>query len=195
MPERIGVLGGTFDPVHIGHLVAASEARHTMRLDRVLLVVASRPWQKVGTREITPAEDRYAVVAASLEGVDGLEPSRLEIDRAGDSYTVDTMAALADAHPGAALFLVIGGDVVSELDTWVRVEELRTRCELVIVNRPGSTPDAPTGWRAHHVEIPALDVSATDIRRRLAEGRPIDFLVPAAGVHCMRERGLYAFHE
>ena len=190
------MLGGTFDPIHVGHLVAASDTRHALALDVVLLVVANRPWQKVGSRDVTPAGDRLAVVEAAVGGVEGVEASSIEIERGGDSYTVDTMRELAERHPGAELFLVVGADVVHELDTWVRVEELRELCDLAVVNRPGSDrPPEVDGWTAHHVEIPALDVSGSDIRRRLAEGRPIDFLVPAAAVHCIRERGLYAFRR
>lgn len=194
MPARIGVLGGTFDPIHIGHLVAAVDARAALDLDRVLLVVANRPWQKAGTRTITPAPDRIALVEACVAGIDGLEASSVEIDRGGDSYTVDTMHDLSDRHPGAELFLILGADVVGDLHTWVRHEELHTLCELVVVNRPGWEVVEPRGkgWRVHHVEIPALDVSGSDIRRRIAEGRPIDFLVPPGGVHCIRERRLYA---
>ena len=188
------MLGGTFDPIHIGHLVAASETRHALDLDVVLLVVANRPWQKVGSRDVTPAADRLAVVKAAVGDVEGLEASAIEIERGGDSYTVDTMRELADRHPGAELFLIVGGDVVGELDTWVRVDELKKLCDLAVVNRPGSDPPAEVdGWKAHQVEIPALDVSGSGIRQRIAEGRPIDFLVPAAAVHCIRERGLYAF--
>lgn len=188
------MLGGTFDPIHIGHLVAASDTRHALGLDVVLLVVANRPWQKVGSRDVTPAADRLAVVEAAVGDVEGLEASALEIERGGDSYTVDTMRELTERHPGAELFLVVGGDVVGELDTWIRVDELKKLCDLAVVNRPGSDPPAEVdGWTAHHVEIPAIDVSGSDIRQRLADGRPIDFLVPAAAVHCIRERGLYAF--
>ena len=186
------MLGGTFDPIHIGHLVAANDSRHALGLDRVLLVVANQPWQKAGTRQITAAADRLALVEACVEGVHGLEASSLEIDRGGDSYTVDTMRELADAHPGAELFLILGADVVDDLHTWVRHDELRTLCQLVVVNRPGADVVEPEGWQVHHVEIPALDISGSAIRQRIAEGRPIDFLVPPAGVHCIRERRLYA---
>src|SRR3954471_10021926 len=118
MAERIGILGGTFDPVHVGHLVAAVNVRHALSLDRVLLVVANIPWQKVGSRAVTPAEDRYAMVAAAVGEVPGLEASRIEIDRGGHSYSADTLAEVAGAEAGAQLFLVIGADVAGELATW-----------------------------------------------------------------------------
>lgn len=190
--ERIGVFGGTFDPIHVGHLVAAVNARHALGLDRVLLVVANVPWQKVGSRTITPAEDRFAMVAAAAEGVAGLEASRIEIDRGGPSYTADTLAELAAAHPGAELFLVVGTDVADDLDTWERVEEVRRLATLVVVNRPGARVPELAGWRVRFVEIPNLDISSTDLRARAADGRPLDFLVPDAVIRCIRERGLYA---
>lgn len=192
--RRLGVFGGTFDPIHVGHLVAAVNARHELALDRVLLVVANVPWQKIGSRAITPAEDRYAMVAAATRDVEGLEASRIEIERGGMSYTADTLAQLAEAHPEAELHLIVGTDVAGELDTWERVEEVRRLSTLVVVNRPGARlPDlAASGWRVRTVEIPNLDISSTDLRARAADGRPLDFLVPEAVIRCIRERGLYA---
>jgi nicotinate-nucleotide adenylyltransferase len=190
---RIGVLGGTFDPVHVAHLVAAAEARHALGLDRVLLEVANVPWQKVERRTVTPAEDRFAMVQAAVEGVDGMEASRLEIDRGGRSFTADTLEELGRRHPDAELFLIVGLDVVRDLPTWARAEALPELAELVVVNRPGERwTDPLPGWRVHRVEIPSLEISATDVRRRVAEGRPIDFLVPPGAVRVIRERGLYA---
>ena len=190
---RIGVLGGTFDPVHVAHLVAAAEARHALGLDRVLLVVANQPWQKADRHDLTSAEDRFAMVAAAVEHVEGLEPSRLEIDRGGPSYTADTLEQLHVEHPGAELYLIVGLDVVRALATWSRAEGLPDLAELVVVNRPGETwTDPPPGWTVHRVEIPGLEISASDLRRRVAEHRPIDFLVPPGAVRVIRERGLYA---
>ena len=191
--ERIGVFGGTFDPIHVGHLVAAVNARHALGLDRVLLVVANVPWQKVGDRAVSPAEDRYAVVAAAVGDVEGLEPSRLEIDRGGTSYTADTLEQLAAEHPGAELHLVVGADVAARLGTWAHAKRVRAAARLVVVNRPGApVPAGLGGWRVATVEVPALAISSTDLRARAAGGRPLDYLVPAAAVRCIRERGLYA---
>lgn len=191
--SALGVLGGTFDPIHVGHLVAAVNVRHALDLDLVLLVVANRPWQKEGTRPVTPAEDRLAVVRAAVGQVPGVEASDLEVARGGVSYTADTLAALHAAEPGADLVLVIGADVVAKLGTWERLDEVRTRCRLAVVNRPGAPqPRVPSGWRAEVVEIPALEVSSTDLRARVADGRPLDYLVPEAAVAEMRRRGLYA---
>jgi nicotinate-nucleotide adenylyltransferase len=190
---RIGILGGTFDPVHVGHLFAAVTARDRLGLDRVLLVVANVPWQKVGARALTPAEDRLAVLEAAIGDVDGLEASRIEIDRGGASYTVDTVAAVATRYPGAELHLVVGADIVPELDTWERVEELRDQVVLAVVDRAGEPPVAdPPGWQVRRVPMPELMVSSSELRKRLAEGRPVDFLVPEAAIRCIRARGLYA---
>jgi nicotinate-nucleotide adenylyltransferase len=192
---RLGVLGGTFDPVHVGHIAAAATARHDLGLDRVLMVVANTPWQKAGTRAITPAEDRLAMVSAAVDGIDGLEVSRMEVDRGGPSYTADTLAELARAHAdapgGVELFLIVGTDVADDLHTWVRADEVARLATLAIVTRPGATPVRPEGWRVEVVELPALDLSSTDLRRRVAEGRPIDGLVPPGAVRVIRERRLY----
>lgn len=191
--QRIGIFGGTFDPIHIGHLAAAVNARYALGLDRVLLVVANVPWQKVGVHTVAPAEDRYAVVEAALDGIEGVEASRIELDRGGPSYTADTLAELAALHPGAELFLLLGSDVAAGLDTWERVDEVRERATLVVVARPGaadSTPAPP--WRHLVVEVPALDVSSTNLRERVATGSPVDVLIPPRAVREIRRRGLYA---
>ncbi len=191
--ERIGIFGGTFDPVHVGHLVAAMEARHELGLDRVLLVVANDPWQKSDQRAVSPADDRFTVVSAAVEGVEGLEASRIEIDRGGPSYTADTVAALAAAHPGAELFLIVGDDVAAELTTWQRVEEIVEAVTLVVVERYGAAPvPDPAGWRVRRLAIPALEISSSDLRQRLAEGRNVEFLVPGPAIRCIRRLGLYA---
>jgi len=192
-PPRIGIFGGTFDPIHVGHLVAAVNVRFALALDRVLLVVANQPWQKEGLRSITPAEDRYALVAAAVGDVEGLEASRIEIDRGGPSYTADTIVEVAGANPGADLFCVVGADAADVLDTWERHELIAALTTLVVVNRPGSVRTAPlTGWRVVEVEVPALEVSSTDLRARAADGRPLDYLVPEGAIRCIRARGLYA---
>lgn len=193
--ERIGILGGTFDPVHVGHLVAAVNTRHELGLDRVLLVVANEPWQKSGTREVTPARERLGLVEAAVGDVEGVEASALEIDRGGVSYTADTVAQLHEQHPGSELFLVVGEDVAASLHTWERIEEMRGRVTLVVVTRPGDfgrpSPEL-AGWSTASVEIPALEISSTDLRDRAATGRPLDYLVPAAAIRRIRERELYA---
>ncbi|MGH9032440.1 MAG: nicotinate-nucleotide adenylyltransferase [Acidimicrobiia bacterium] len=190
MGDRIGVFGGTFDPVHVGHVVAAVETRAVLRLDRVLMVVAGDPWQK-REQMVAPAADRLALVEAAVEGIDGVEASAIEIERAGPSVTADTLEALA--APGRDLFLVLGADAVRNMPTWRRLEETRALATIVVVERSGEHDVAPPaeGWHVVHVRIPRLEVSSTDLRARLAEGRPIDGLVPPGTVRAIRERGLY----
>lgn len=196
MTRRIGVFGGTFDPVHVGHLVAAVNVRHSLALDVVLLVVANRPWQKVGSRDVSPAADRLAVVEAAVGTVEGVEASAIELARGGVSFTADTLAALQADDPSADLVLVIGADVAASLHTWERVDEVRSRCRLAVVNRPGAPiPSVPDGWRADVVEIPGLEVSSTDLRARVADGRPLEYLMPEAAVREVRRRGLYASQQ
>lgn len=191
--ERIGVLGGTFDPVHVGHLVAAVNVRHSLSLDRLLLVVANVPWQKAGTRAVSDASSRLAMVEAAVEGVVGLEASDLEIRRGGSSYTADTLAELKRDNPAADLFLVVGADVADELDSWERLDDVRAGCTLVVVTRFGSSaPASLPGWKTEAVEIPSLEISSSDLRQRAADGRPLDYLVPAPAVRVIAERGLYA---
>ena len=194
MTVRIGVFGGTFDPVHIGHLVTAVNVRHALRLDRLLLVVAHDPWQKTGVgRQVAPAADRFAMVKAAVGDVEGLFASDIELRRGGPSYMADTLAEVAAGEPGAELYLVVGADAAAGLDTWQRPDEIRARATLAIVDRPGTArTEPPPGWRSERVEVPRLQVSSSDIRQRLADGAPLEWLVPDAVVRCIRERGLYA---
>jgi len=188
--RRVGIFGGTFDPPHNGHLLVAAEARWALRLDVLLLVVADRPWQKEGAREITPSADRLAMVEALCSGVSGVQASSIEIDRGGPSYTADTLALLE--RPDRTLFLVLGRDAAAGLHSWERVDEVRSRCLPVLVDRPGlPAPDLPDGWAWERVSTPRLDISSTDVRQRLADGRPVDGLVPSAVISCLAQRGLY----
>jgi len=190
---RVGILGGTFDPVHIGHLVAATWARDALDLDRVLLVVANEPWQKTGRRQVTAAEDRLAVIAAAVEGVPGLEVSRIEIDRGGPSYTVDTVRELQRLHPDTSFYLVVGADVAPELDSWHDVGVLSGLVKLVVVDRGGvDGGPGPSGWEVERLRIPALKVSSSELRDRLAAGRSVDFLIPPSAILCIGRLGLYA---
>jgi nicotinate-nucleotide adenylyltransferase len=192
MGERLGIFGGTFDPPHVGHLVTAVNVRHEMALDRVLLVVNGQPWQKVRTRPISPAEDRYAMVEAAVGTVDGLEASRIEVDRRGMSYTADTLAALLEEDDARELFVVLGTDAALGLPTWERAEEVRALATIVVVERPGSDrAGPPPGWSWRRVEVPRLEVSSTDLRARVADGRPLDYLLTAEVIAAIRTRGLY----
>lgn len=195
MGQRIGIFGGTFDPIHVGHLVAAVNARDAVNLDRVVMVVANIPWQKAGTRAVSTAEDRLALVEAAVGDVAALEASSMEIDRGGESYTADTLAELHEADPAAELFLIIGWDVAQVLTTWERWEEVQRLATLVVVNRPGSPHPrhlTEAGWRVVEVTVPNLEISSSDLRERAAEGRSLDYLIPEAGVRCIRARGMYA---
>jgi nicotinate-nucleotide adenylyltransferase len=188
--ERLGILGGTFDPVHVAHLAAAAAARTQLALTRVLVVVAGDPWQKRG-RVCAPAEARFEMVAAALDGVEGFEASRLEIDRTGPTYTIDTVETLRRERP-RELFLIVGGDVAASVDTWHRADDLRAAVTLAIVDRgdvAASTP--PNGWRCIPVHMPRLDLSSTDLRRRIGAGESVDFLVPPPAARVLRARGLY----
>ena len=195
--ERIGILGGTFDPPHNGHVAAARAALDGLRLDRLLLVVANDPWQKSGQRSISDAEDRLALTHALAEEVPGSEVSRLEIDRGGPSYSVDTAAAVRDdaARRGhrAELFLVVGADLVDELETWHRAADLKDLVTLAVVSRPSSPrPTVPPGWRVVWLDGPRVTVSSSEVRDRLEAGDPVDAMTPAAVIRCIRRRGLYA---
>ena len=188
LDEKIGILGGTFDPVHVGHLVDACAARHQLRLDRVLVVVARDPWQKHG-QVIASAEERFEMLTAALDDVAGVEASRIELDRDGPTYTIDTVEALA--APGRELVLVMGSDVAAALDSWHRVQELRELVTLAIIDRGDRPLPDPEGWRVVRVSVPRLQLSSTELRRRVAAGEPIDFLVPMPAVRVLRARGLY----
>jgi nicotinate-nucleotide adenylyltransferase len=199
-PARIGILGGTFDPPHEGHAAAARAVLATLDLDRFLLVVANDPWQKSPLRDVTPAADRFAMTQALAEGIPGAEASRMEIDRGGPSYTVMTVEqtlfdASAAGLPAPELTLVVGADLVPELDTWERVADLQRLVTLAVVSRP--TPGralspVPPGWRTVWVDGPQIDVSSSEVRQALARGESVDDLVPAEVVRCIRRRTLYA---
>ena len=191
--ERIGVFGGTFDPIHVGHIVSAVEARRALALDRVVLLPAGDPWQKRGS-VVAPAADRLAMVEAAVEGIEGLEVSPIEVERQGASYTYQTLEAMSG--PGRALFLIVGADVAGTMHSWVGVERLPALATLVVVDRAGDGPQVgglPAGWHCERVVIPRLDVSSTDLRARAARDWPLDGLVPPGAVRVIAERGLYRF--
>ncbi len=190
---RIGLFGGTFDPVHTAHLEVAAAVRTALGLDRMLLMVANQPWQKGDGRLLTPAEDRFAMVEAASRGWPGLEPCRMEIDRGGPTYTIDTVRQLGRDLPGSELVLVVGSDVVAGLTTWKDEPALRGLVTLAVVGRPGAPPvPLPPGWQAVNVPVGPFDVSSTNLRERLESGLPVDGLVPDAVIRCIEERGLYA---
>ncbi len=196
MAERLGIFGGTFDPPHVGHLVSAVNVRHELGLDRVLLVVNHLPWQKAGSRDISSAEDRFAMVATAVADVEGLEASRLELDAGGPSYTADTLATLLAQDPTRELFVILGADAAAGLATWERSDEVRDKATVVVVERPGTDPTpTPPGWRWAWVEVPSIEVSSTDLRARAVDGRPLDYLVTHEVVDWIDAHGLYRDHS
>ena len=186
-------MGGTFDPIHLGHLAAASEVHHAFQLDRMVFVPAGEPWQK---KVEAPAEDRLMMTTLAVAGHRHLSVSRIEIDRRGPTYTTDTFEALRSFYGEDALFfLVVGADAVLNLKTWKKLDRLAELVEIVAVSRPGSELEGfePVAGlpRVHVHEMPALDVSGTDIRARVRQGKPIDVLVPSTVATYIREHGLY----
>jgi nicotinate-nucleotide adenylyltransferase len=192
--RRLGVMGGTFDPIHVGHLVAASEALFAFELDRVIFVPTGQPWQK---RSYSDAEDRYLMTVLGAAGNPRFAVSRLEIDRRGPTYTADTMEALRSFHgPGVTMYFIVGGDAALRLDTWKHIDRLKELAEIIAVTRPGfalGTLEREPTWPVIRImEMPAIDISSTEIRNRVQSGRPIDYLVPGEVLRYIRERGLYA---
>lgn len=185
---RLGILGGTFDPIHFGHLVAAEECRYLLQLDKVLVLPAGQPPHKV-ERRTAPAHHRLAMVELAVRSNPGLSVSRVEIDRGGPSYSVDTVAALREeSGPAAEIYFIIGLDVVGELLTWHQPERLLDLCQLAAVSRPGYRLDiAPllsrlpnARERIVRVPTPELDIASSDLRARVASGRPIKYQLPEA---------------
>jgi nicotinate-nucleotide adenylyltransferase len=192
----LGILGGTFDPPHIGHIAAAVEVRSALHLERVLLMVANDPWQKTGTRPLSAASDRLAMVSAAVRGIEGIEASDLEIDRGGVTYSIDTLQLLRATAPDQQLFLIVGSDAASNLHTWHRYEELQNLATLVIVDRDGDNDaEPPPGWSAARVPIPRLDISSSDLRDRVRSGRPLAPFLEAAVISEIRARGLYGLAD
>ena len=189
--QRIGLFGGTFDPPHVGHLVTAVNVRHALDLDVVILMVNNVPWQKEGSRQITPAADRLAMVAAAVDDVAQLVTGRTEIDHGGHSFTADTLQTLAQEYPGAELFTIVGDDAAAGLHTWTRYDKVVQQSRLVVVDRPGDPVDLPDGVDWIRVEVPRLEVSSTDLRARFVDGRPLDYLVTEPVLDVIVQRGLY----
>lgn len=195
MIRRIGILGGTFDPPHIGHLAMAVEVRDALALDLVLIVVAHEPWQKVGERRVSPSADRLALARAAVLGLEGVEASDIEIRRGGPSYTADTLATMAAECPDDELWVILGADAAAGLPTWERGDEVAERAHLVVAAREGETGAPPPGWSWRTVPMTRLDVSSTDLRERVAAGRTIEVLVPEAVRSEIERRRLYRSDE
>lgn len=193
---RVGVMGGTFDPIHHGHLVAASEAAHRFGLDEVVFVPTGEPWQKAG-RKISPAEDRYLMTVIATASNPRFTVSRVDIDRAGPTYTIDTLRDVRGDYPDADLYFITGADALSSIMSWHDWEDMFALAEFVGVTRPGYelTEDmlpADIQERVHLLDIPAMAISSTDCRERAAAGRPVWYLVPDGVVQYIAKHRLYA---
>jgi nicotinate-nucleotide adenylyltransferase len=192
-PRRIGVLGGTFDPPHIGHLIVASEALWQLDLDVVRLVPARTPPHKPANAPTDP-DRRAAWLAGAVAGTPGLEVSRIELDREGPSYTADTLEAMADAEPGALLWFILGADQLAGLPGWRDPGRILAAARLAVVPRAGhdarALADQVAPGRVDVLDVPEIGVSSSMIRDRIAAGLPIRFLVPAEVEESLRREGL-----
>ena len=193
---RLGVMGGTFDPIHHGHLMAAEEARWQFELDEVVFVPTGRPWMKEG-EPVSPAEDRYLMVVIATSSNPSFMVSRLEIERDGPTYTVDTLRAIREERGDVDLFFITGADAMLEILQWKDPEEALELAHFIAATRPGYDlsafeAGAPTeDPRVSVMNIPALAISSTDVRERVAAGRPIRYLVPDGVQTYISKAGLY----
>lgn len=193
--RRVGVMGGTFDPVHHGHLVAASEVQAWFDLDEVVFVPTGDPWQK-SDRDVSPAEHRYLMTVIATAANPRFTVSRVDIDRAGPTYTIDTLRELGATMPDSDLYFITGADALTNIFTWRDVDELFKLAKFVGCTRPGYEMDAKALEAIPHdrvtlVEIPALAISSTDCRKRKQRGEPVWYLVPDGVVQYIAKYDLY----
>jgi nicotinate-nucleotide adenylyltransferase len=195
-PKRLGVMGGTFDPIHHGHLVTAEEALWQFELDEVVFVPTGQPWMK-DDRNVSPAEDRYLMTVIATSSNPRFSVSRIEVERDGPTYTVDTLEELRAVQPGVELYFVTGADAMLEIFQWKDPEDVLSRAHFIAATRPGydlARLDAQGGTRNSRVtvmHIPALAISSTDIRRRVREREPIRYLVPEGVQTYIEKAALY----
>jgi nicotinate-nucleotide adenylyltransferase len=192
--RRIGVMGGTFDPIHNGHLVAASEVASAFKLDEVIFVPTGSPYLK---ETVTSAEHRYLMTVIATASNPSFKVSRIDIDRGGDTYTVDTLSEMKEIYPDADLVFISGADAIAQILAWKEVEKLWSLAHFVAVSRPGhnlTIPEAPEG-SISTLEIPALAISSTDVRRRVDSGFPVWYLVPDGVVQYIGKHELYGQHD
>jgi nicotinate-nucleotide adenylyltransferase len=190
---RVGVMGGTFDPVHHGHLVAASEVADRFGLDEVVFVPTGNPWQKSDTTVSSP-EDRYLMTVIATASNPRFQVSRVDIDRDGPTYTVDTLRDLRKQYgPKTELFFITGADALSKILSWKDAQELFDLAHFVAVTRPGYelSDDHLPADTVSLVRVPALSISSSDCRRRVADGKPVWYLVPDGVVQYIAKRRLY----
>ena len=191
MPRAVGVMGGTFDPIHVGHLVAAAEVAHRFELDEVIFVPTGQPWQK-SHREVSAAEDRYLMTVIATAAEPRFSVSRVDIDRPGPTYTVDTLRDLRTSLGGdVALRFITGADALGEILTWRDSDEIVQLADFIGVTRPGPDLVHPGLPHVPLVEVPALAVSSSDIRDRVRRGAPIRYLVGDGVASFIDKRGLY----
>ncbi len=191
---KIGIFGGTFDPIHKGHIACALSAKESLGLDLVYFVVAHDPWQKsVAGKKIAPAELRYLMVEAALENLEGLFPSHVDIDRGGPSYSADTVAAISHLHPGSDLYLIVGSDVAKDIGTWHRGEEASKNAKLVVVARKGTKVLMPGPiWDSLLIEDDSLpEISSTECRYIIGSGGNISEIVPEEIIPILEENSVY----
>lgn len=187
---RIGVMGGTFDPIHNGHLVAASEAAAALNLDEVLFVPTGQPWQKT---DVSAASDRCTMVEIATAANPKFRVSTVDIDRGGPTFSVDTLLDLQVQHPDSDLVFIIGADAAANIDSWKDSDALLDLAQFVAVTRAGHTVTIPQtkAGSIQVLEIPSLAISSTDIRERVSEGKPIRYLVPDEVLDYIAKHGLY----
>ncbi len=186
-------MGGTFDPIHHGHLVAASEVQALFGLDEVIFVPTGQPWQKAGS-VVSPAEDRYLMTVIATASNPRFTVSRVDIDRPGATYTIDTLRDLHRERPDASLYFITGADALAQILTWKDVDELWELAHFVGVTRPGhvlTDKGLPTD-KISLQEVPAMAISSTDCRERVGRGEPVWYLVPDGVVQYIAKHGLYA---
>ncbi|MGH3347730.1 MAG: nicotinate-nucleotide adenylyltransferase [Nocardioides sp.] len=193
--RRVGVMGGTFDPIHHGHLVAASEVQAWFDLDEVVFVPTGDPWQK-SDRTVSPAEHRYLMAVIATAANPRFRVSRVDIDRDGPTYTIDTLRDLREQHPDAELYFITGADALADIFTWRDASQLFELAQFVGCTRPGYEMDAATlegipTDRVTLVEIPALAISSSDCRDRATAGEPVWYLVPDGVVQYIAKHRLY----
>ncbi len=196
---RLGILGGTFDPVHLGHLALARAARQELDLGQVVFVPAGQPWRKAG-RRVASHEERVAMLRLAVEGEAAYEVETLEVERPGPSYTIETIEALRIERPGAELYFIMGEDALADLPNWVRPERILELAKLAVARRPGAAGEALREAtrmlpgltdRVIWLVMPPVEVSATEIRERVRDDQPIGGMAPAAVEAYIREQGLY----
>lgn len=188
---KVGILGGSFDPIHFGHLRAAENAREALGLREVLFIPAGQPPHK-SLNSLSPARDRLAMVTLATAGNRAFLPSDAELQRSGPSYMADTLRALRAERPRDDLFLVVGSDTLPEMSDWYQPEHLFALCTVAVAGRPGvATGKAPAGAKVLELPGPGLEMSATDLRRRVREGKSVRYLVPDTVAEYIAKRGLY----